>query len=306
MRNSILQLWYLYRKKEDRTIYRKLKNQVNHLKKKLKSEHYSTQIQDLQKKPRLLWNLYKEITGNTKQSENIEPDFMDKEKANEFNHFFATVGSKIQEKMNIKVEPPSLPENGFEFKYETEDTVRKLISRIRTDVATGNDSINAKLLRDAIDTITPSITQLVNLSYETGIFPNKMKEAIVRPLFKKEDKEKPEFYRPVSILPVVSKVFERSATNQIMEYLEENQLLSTTQHAYRRGHSTVTCLADLVDEIRRRDRNETIGVIGMDLSKAFDSINHNILQQKLKEIGIGPNVITWMKSYLKDRRQHEG
>jgi len=131
-----------------------------------------------------------------------------------------------------------------------------------------------------------------------------MKEAIVRPLFKKEDKEMPEYYRPVSILPVISKVFERSATDQLMTYLEEHHLLSTTQHAYRRLHSTVTCLTDLVDEIRRRrDRKETVGVIGMDLSKAFDSINHNILLQKLIEIGIGPQVITWMKSYLTNREQ---
>ena len=65
-KNSRLKLWYLYRKSEDRTVYRKLKNQVNHLKKKLKSEHYSTQIENLQGKPRLLWNLYREITGNTK------------------------------------------------------------------------------------------------------------------------------------------------------------------------------------------------------------------------------------------------
>ena len=87
-----------------------------------------------------------------------------------------------------------------------------------------------------------------------------------------------------------------------MEYLEKHGILSNTQHAYRHNHSTVSCLADLIDEIRRRrDRNETVGVIGMDLSKAFDSINHNILQQKLIEIGIGPNVIKWMKSYLSNR-----
>ena len=172
-------------------------------------------------------------------------------------------------------------------------------------MATGHDNINAKLLKDSIDVVTPSVTKLINLSYETGTFPDSMKEAIVRPLFKKEDKEKPEYYRPVSILPVVSKVFERSATNQLMNHLEEHKLLSNTQHAYRRLHSTVTCLADLIDEIRkRRDRNETIGVIGMDLSKAFDSINHNILQKKLIELGMGPNVITWMKSYLKERKQH--
>ena len=236
--------------------------------------------------------------------ENIEPDFMDKEKANEFNSFFAKVGSKIQEKLHIKAEPPKLPEKGFEFSEETEETILKLINRIRSDVATGNDKINARFVRDAAETLTPSLTQLVNLSYRSQVFPDVLKEAIVRPLYKKEDKEKPEFYRPVSILPVISKVFERSATDQLMKYLESNQILSSTQHAYRRNHSTVTCLADLTDEIRRRrDRNETVVVLGMDLSKAFDSINHNILMKKLAIIGCGPNLITWMRSYLTNRKQ---
>ena len=227
-KNSMLQLWYLNRRNEDRTLYRKLKNQVNHLKRRLKSDHYSSKIEEYQKKPRMLWNLYKEITGNTKQMESIEPDFMDKEKANEFNNFFATVGSKIQEKLHIEVEEPELPEKGFEFKEETEETIIKLIKRIRSDLATGNDNINARFIIDAAETITPSLTQLVNLSYKTNTFPDVMKEAIVRPIFKKEDKEKPEFYRPVSILPVVSKVFERSATNQLIEYLEKKR--TTLQH----------------------------------------------------------------------------
>ena len=303
-KNKVLQLWYLFRNNEDRVTYRKVKNQINHLKKRLKSNYYSAQIEDLQNKPRKLWNLYKELTGNTKQNEHIEPDFISKSVANSFNHYFSTVGSKIQEKLHITAHPPDLPERGFEFQYETEETVYKLISRIRSDVATGNDNINSRLLKDAIDTVTPSLTKLVNLSYETNTFPDAIKEAIVRPIFKKEDKEKPEFYRPVSILPVISKIFERSATNQFMNYLEANGILSNTQHAYRRNHSTITCLADLVDEIRsRRDRKETVGLIGMDLSKAFDSINHNILLQKMKEIGVGPNLMTWMKSYLNNRKQ---
>ena len=90
----------------------------------------------------MLWNLYREITGNTKQTESIEPEFMDKEKANEFNNFFAKVGSRYRKslKLHIKAEEPKLPESGFEFK-ETEEAVSKLILRIRTDVATGNDKI---------------------------------------------------------------------------------------------------------------------------------------------------------------------
>ena len=303
-KNKWLQLWYLYRKSEDRKVYRKIKNQINHLKKRLKSNYFSEQIEDLQNKPRKLWNLYKELTGNTKVRENIEPDIVNKKTANDFNHYFATVGSKIQQKLHISSNTPDLPENGFEFQKETESTIYKLIARIRIDVATGNDEINAKVLKDTIDTITPSLTELVNLSYETNTFPDSIKEAMVRPIFKKEDKEKPEFYRPVSILPIISKIFERSATDQFLKYLEENNKLSNTQHAYRRRHSTITCLADLLDEIRRRrDANETVGVIGMDLSKAFDSINHDILLQKLKDIGAGPNLMTWMNSYLTRRKQ---
>ena len=207
LKNRWLKLWYLYRKSEDRKVYRKIKNQINHLKKTLKSNYYSTQIEDLQNKPRKLWNLYKELTGNTKINENIEPDIINRTIANDFNHYFATVGSKIQQKLQITSNSPDLPVKGFEFKYESESTVYKLIARIRSDVATGNDDINAKALKDAIDTVTPSLTKLVNLSYETNTFPDSIKEAIVRPIFKKEDKEKPEFYRPVSILPIISKIF---------------------------------------------------------------------------------------------------
>ena len=115
---------------------------------------------------------------------------LNKSVANSFNHYFSTIGSKIQKSLNIKALAPDLPETGFEFQYETEETIHKLITRIRSEVATGNDNINAKLLKDAIETVTPSLTKLVNLTYETNTVPNAIKQAVVKPIFKKEDKEK--------------------------------------------------------------------------------------------------------------------
>ena len=131
----------------------------------------------------------------------IEPTGMDKSKANTFNTFFATVGSVIQKKLNItdtKVTTNSL--SGFQFKPETEDNVKKLIDRIRTNVATGIDGINAQILKDGRDIIVPTLTQIINLGYELNQFPDSLKGASVKQIYKKKSQEDPANYRPISIL----------------------------------------------------------------------------------------------------------
>jgi hypothetical protein len=136
------------------------------------------------------------------------------------------------------------------------------------------------------------------------MFPNSMKAAIIRPIHKKNCTEDMSNYRPISILSVISKIFERSATNQLVKYLEDKKLLNGTQHAYRKGHSTQTCLMEIVEFIhKQRDQGKVIGLASLDLSKAFDSINHALLLEKLRKLGLGENVVTWCKSYLENRRQ---
>ena len=103
----------------------------------------------------------------------------------------------------------------------TEDSIIKLIERIRTDVAVGHDNIHAKLLKDSKYIIAETLTKLVNLSYELSTFSKCLKKAIVRPIHKKDDTEQPNNYIPLSILSVLSKVFERSATNQLIFTLKK-------------------------------------------------------------------------------------
>ena len=136
------------------------------------------------------------------------------------------------------------------------------------------------------------------------MFPDSMKKAKVKPIHKKNCTEDVSNYRPISILSVVSKIFERSATNQLVMYLEDEGLLNPTQHAYRKGHSTQTCLMEIVEYIhKQRDQRKIIGLASLDLSKAFDSISHTHLLVKLRKLGLHEDAVNWCKSYLENRKQ---
>ena len=169
---------------------------------------------------------------------------MSKEKADRFNNYFATIGTLIQKKLGIKDTEVTFKQ-GFNFNEISELTVGKLIDRIRIGVATGSDGISAKIVKDCKDVILPVMTDIVNLSLRTSTFPESMKIATIKCLHKKFSTEEPSNYRPLSILPILSKIFERAAVDQIVQFLETNNLISHNQHAYRKGHSTITSLADV-------------------------------------------------------------
>lgn len=304
-RNKKLQLHRLYGLHKDLNAVKKLTNEITHLKRKLKKKYYTQKIEEYEGEPKKIWRILRHVTQTTPDKSNIEPEFMDQNKANQFNSYFATIGTEIQKALGIKEKPCTTEGTGkFKFKQETKESIIKLIDRIKTDVATGTDEIDAKLIKDTKYTIAESLTKLINLSYSMSIFPNSMKIAIIKPLHKKNSIEDASNYRPLSILPVISKIFERSATDQIVEYLEQNRKLNSTQHAYRKGHSTQTCLMEIMNHIyTQKDKGKIIGIASLDLSKAFDSISHTHLLQKLNKLGLDEATILWCKSYLQDRKQ---
>ena len=175
---------------------------------------------------------------------------------------------------------------------------------MKNNIAVGTDEIHVKLIKDTKLTIAKSLRQLINLGYKKSKFPKCMKTAIVKAIHKKGETDDPSNYRPLSILPIVSKLFERSAVNQIVQYLENRKILTDVQHAYRKGHSTQTCLNEIVNYIyEENDKGNIVGIASLDLSKAFDSINHDLLLQKLSKLGLGEKSLHWCKSYLTDRKQ---
>ena len=285
---------------------KELSNKIKHLKRKLKSLYFTEKLNISENDSKKCWKIFNELTQRTESKETIEPDKMSQGKANKFNLYFATVGEEIQRKLKRKFQTKDFSElPGFEFKMETQPSIEKMIDKIRNDVAIGHDDIGARIIKDAKPTLAPVLTKLVNLSYELNTFPNCMKIAAIKALHKKDDKNDFANYRPISILPTMSKVFERSATQQLVEYLEKNNIIKESQHAYRKGHSTITCLYEVVNHLYQIiDQKKIAAVISLDLSKAFDSVNHSLMLNKLSTMGLSKNTLLWIQSYLSDRQQY--
>jgi hypothetical protein len=160
------------------------------------------------------------------------------------------------------------------------------------------------MLKDVASVIAGPISYIINLSLRSGQVPTDWKVAQVVPLHKSGSTTDTNNYRPISILPIVSKILERAVHYQLMDYLERNNLLSENQFGYRNKRSTELASALFIDSIRKSgDKGLLTGAVFLDLSKAFDTLDHSKLLDKLKCFGIKGLAHTWFIDYLFQRSQ---
>ena len=185
------------------------------------------------------------------------------------------------------------------------DTVEKILATLKNSKSCGLDTIDTFSLKLAAPYIIPALTHLVNLSIATQTFPTMWKTAkVIIPLYKKEDPLSPKNYRPVAILPIISKILEKTIFIQIIQYMETHQLLHPNHHGFRSHHSTTTGLIQMYDSwVEAVERKEFTGVCFLDLSAAFDIVDHPLLLQKLGLYGFTDSSIHWVNSYLSGRSQ---
>ena len=228
-----------------------------------------------------------------------------------FNSHFATIGSNIQAQVppidNVSFEdflPPRTSDLTFNNFQEVMDSeIISYVESLSRDKAVFDD-IPLYILKEAAPCIIEPLTHIVNLSLRTGIVPTICKRARVTPIHKSGNKDDPNNYRPISILPFIGKIIEYFVSQQITDYMEENRLFTRHQFGFRKNHSTTYLMFDLFDEIyKSKSKSFKPGIIFLDIKKAFDTVNHEILIKKLMYYGIGGTALTWFKNFLSDRYQ---
>ncbi len=184
------------------------------------------------------------------------------------------------------------------------DTVCKIMKSINVSKATGPDGIGNKLLRECADSLAIPLTDLFNKSMSDGIFPDTWKLSHISPVYKKAFRYLKENYRPVSLLSCMSKVMERIVYNALYSFLKKFGLLTERNSGFKERDSTVNQLIHLCNRIYKGlDDSKDICLVFLDVSKAFDKVYHPALLQKLKTMGVSGNLLTWISSYLSDRKQ---
>ena len=188
----------------------------------------------------------------------------------------------------------------------SEDTIREVIKQHPVKCCS-LDPLPADLFKLCLSDLIPIITKIINFSLCSGNFPDDFKRAIVIPLLKKPglDKEVLKNYRPISNLPFLSKVLERVVLRQLLNHLASNGLLEIFQSAYRQNHSTETALLHVSDTLLSAADNNDVSILCLlDLSAAFDTIDHTILLDCLQHtFGISGSALNWFCTYLTDRSQ---
>ena len=292
-------------------MYKVQRNSTNVLAKKCKQKNVVDDLKAKSAKNDLkgVWKTIK-LASNMPSKSKKEDVKLDPEVLNDH---FTNVGPRIQNGIHVH---DSLSFEDFmehnvidddtslnDFYTVTEEEVLYYIKSIPRDKAVF-DAIPLRIFKIITPCIIKVLTHIVNLSLVSGTIPLSCKRACVSPLHKTGDKTDPGNYRPISILPVIGKTIEYFVSEQITRYFDSNKLFSNRQYGFRKNHSTTYLMLDLFDEIyTSKSKNKTPAIVYLDIKKAFDSVDHEILLKKLVFYGLGGTVLEWFRNFLSDRYQ---
>lgn len=293
--------------------YIRYRNYCNNLLKKLKRQYERELLAKSVKDNKLLWKNIKSITYCNKTRDNSTELLNLKESpiesTNYANNYFVNIGRDLALKIKATDKSrnnrflPAQP-NSFVLLDTDENEVERILMSLKSDSSPGWDDISTRFLKHVKSEVIPIITHLANICFKKGIFPDHLKKSTITPIYKGGDREEMSNYRPISILPAISKIIEKLLNVRILKYLNKFNLLSPNQFGFRQSKScedAVTFLTSSV--INKLDKGQKCLTIFLDLMKAFDTVSIPDLLYKLESFGIRGTPLDLFKDYLSNRKQ---
>lgn len=297
------------------TAYKERRNRVNNLIKEAKIQYYKSKFSSCEGNGKQTWKIINEITNRKKDHVKIEHITVNdtcisdvNDISNHFNTYFTNIGINLANQIPCcNISPLTYLTNAYPdfVPYNTTPEEITLIIKSLKDSAPGYDDIHMKVLKKAAPVIAPVLSTTINNSFQTGVFPTSLKVAKIIPIHKGGCTHDISNYRPISILPSLSKVYERVMYNRLVDFLDTHSILNNCQFGFRKKFSPKLALTKLTDFILQNLGKENFVVsVFLDLKKAFDTLDHKILLKKLNHYGIRGKTLQWFESFLCNRRQY--
>lgn len=297
--------------------YTNYRNTLTQLIRTTKHNYYRNKINEAGNNLRRVWSIINEVTEcNTKRDDikhkikNIDGDEIDsnntKSVANTFNEYFVNVGTQLADTIvtDCSVDAQHHCQKNDKTLFMTsltEDETNKIIDQIKSNTAPGPDGLKAETLKQVRQYIVKPLTYIINLCFTTGKFPDILKQATVIPIFKDGDKQLMQNYRPISLTSHLSKIVEKAMKKRLINFLEETHYMSENQYGFQTQKNTQDAIYSFLNEIyKAQDSNLKSVALFLDLKKAFDTVSHDILLEKLENCRVRGVTLNLLQNHLKN------